>query len=384
MENGNDSEDIKEVNKIIIKYFYRLVMYLCICVKSISPNAVKKMTEIRIGEFLSNMFSEIDPRLCHKNIQFALTKFFQLLVESEIPGVRELSIQCDFALNIYKKHIRRTNLINSQYMLIFKTLGSTWDTICRDFVKRNIEEILRLKSEGDEGIIMLTLNILDWNDNIIDNPPHNDNDIGSHSFNSKPSNSFNFQEEETASLYNMMCNSLENEKNSQEVELPSIEFSFEEKNDKEFKMTGNVIGKESPDKINRQFTLGNNEANNFEDEEENEAKLKLKSLLANMKKKGQEEKHVSDITSFLNNSDNGYSSTLEEPKQLTFKFLNTAIEDENDDDGLLPPISHMNDNEENDFMQKEIDLDISLGKRMRMFEGNESFDDEIKKKLKIN
>lgn len=389
LENYMDAEDIKETSKGEVKYFYRLILFLCICMKSISPKAVNKLTEMKIGQFLSKMLKEIDPHLNHKNLHFSLMKFFQIINNAEIPGIKDLSIDCDFVINIYKKYSRRTNLINSQCLVVFKNLGKVWSVVWKEFVKKNKDEILKLKKKGDQMIISLTSNVLDWNENIIETPPKPKEkfDISSNSINSKQTSSnFNFHEEEDP-VYKMIYPSSENDDIKAKMPdniLPSVEFSFGESKDKEFKIRSK-FGTTSPDKMNKQFTLEGNEMNNsFEDDEENEAKQKLRNLLANMKKKGKQENDDNDITSFLNNNDDEFLAPLEEPKRLTFKFLNTAIEDENDDDGLLPPISNRITNEHNDFMQNEIDLDISLGKRMEMYEGNESFDDEIQKKLKIN
>lgn len=380
-DNGAENEDIKEMIKSEVEYFYRLIVYLCICMNSISPKAVNKLEEYKIGIFLDEMLSEIDPKIMFKNIHFGLAKLFQIFYDSTIPGVRQLCVECDYMIKVYKRYRKRYNLINSQFLSIFKIMAKEWTSVSRDFVKRNKEDILMLKNLDDEGISLITMKVLDWNDNIIESPPPKEDDVGTNSINSKPSN-FNFQLEES-SLYNVMYNSPEREKNDEEITLPSLDFDFENGNGKvkEFNMSENPLDKNSPKKIHKQFTLGNNEVD-YEGEEENEAKLKLKNLLANMKRK-EVENEENDITSFLNNTiEDDYTTQLEEPKRLTFKFLNSAIEDEVDDDGLLPPISMLKSNE--DFIENEIDLDINLGKRFKSFEGNEDFTDEVEKKLKIN
>lgn len=387
-EQPASAEDIEEESKIEVKYFYRLVLYLSTCMSSMAPGTITKLAEMDIGGFLTRMLREIDPKLLYKNLHFSLTKFFLMLVgdpenqdTQQSQEIQELCINCDFIMDLYKKYSRRNNLISSQNMLAFKRMGFKWNVACRDFVKRHKDEIVKLKNEGDDVVAELTMHILDWNDNVVETNSKADLDFGSQSINSKPSTTnFNFQEEEPT-IYSMICNSPEAEKKQDSVTLPSLSFPFEESKGKDDFIISSTIGKESPGKMNKQFTLGSNEAvSTFEDEEENEAKQKLKSLLANMKKKGSEDNDGSDITSFLNNSEDDYSESFDEPKRLTFKFLNTAIEDEDDDDGLLPAIK-VNDP---GFMENEIDDVMSLGKRMDPF-GQESnkFDDHVEKKLKI-
>lgn len=381
-EQPSSREDIEEESKIEVKYFYRLVMYLCTCMKSLAPGAASKLADMDIGGFLTRMLKEIDPRLVHKNLHYSLTKFFLMLGDTESVEVKELSVGCDYAIDLYNRYSGRNNLISSQYIVAFKNMGKEWNPVCRDFVKRHKDEILKLKNQEDEVIAELTMHVVDWNDNIIENSPKVDLDFGSQSINSKPSTTnFNFQDEEPT-IYSMICNSPESEKKQDSgVTLPSLNFPFDESKTKDEFTISSSMGKESPGKMNKQFTLGSNEAvSTFEDDEENEAKQKLKSLLANMKKKGKEDNEENDITSFLNNSEDGYSGSFDEPKRLTFKFLNTAIEDEDDDDGLLPAIK-VNDP---GFMANEIDDVMDLGKRMDPFgHDNNGFEDDVKKKLKI-
>ena len=169
-EQGDREEaraDPEDEDKADVKYFYRLMLFLCICFKSVSPNTISILEEMRLGERLSRFIDELDPRLVYKNLHFALAKTFIMLSESISLRMRALVVDCDFAMKLYLKYKRRRNLIHSQFAYQFQEMGKTWSINTVNFVKRNLEIVDKLK-ETDQDIRMMLTNVYDKNGNFIE------------------------------------------------------------------------------------------------------------------------------------------------------------------------------------------------------------------------
>jgi hypothetical protein len=104
-----------EERKTQVKYLYRLAFFLNMCLYAPSPETVRILTDVNIGRKLSEFLKNIDPKLKHKNVHFALTKFFTTLCQTEVPGLKSLIIDFEYPLELFKKNIRRYNVISSQY-----------------------------------------------------------------------------------------------------------------------------------------------------------------------------------------------------------------------------------------------------------------------------
>lgn len=108
-----------EERKSQVKFLYKLAIFLNMVLHAPSPETVRILTDVSIGKKLGDFLSKIDPKLKHKNLHFALTKFFTTLCETQVPGLKTLIIDFEYPLALFKKNMKRYNVLSSQYSLQF-------------------------------------------------------------------------------------------------------------------------------------------------------------------------------------------------------------------------------------------------------------------------
>jgi len=161
-------EKTAEQQKTEIRMLYKYIMFLCCCMKSLTPAICNILEEMRIGEKLTFFLQEIDSKLTVKKLHFVLIKFFtNLATECKVQKVSCLYPDCGFFMLIYKKYRFKNNLINSQTRLQLKNLGSIWTENLVKFVKNNLDYLQSVK-DSDENIQNLLKNAVDSNGNLVE------------------------------------------------------------------------------------------------------------------------------------------------------------------------------------------------------------------------
>jgi hypothetical protein len=384
------AEERLELRKSAVTMLYRLALFLGVCLKSMTPAISEILHQINIGEKLTFLFEQIDPKLRVKKLHFVLVKFFIQLAEAKELNVSNLYPGCGFFMLIYKKYRFKNNLINSQFRLQFSSLGLMWTENLVKFAKNNWEYIQCVK-DTDECIKKLLTKIVDSSGVLIETRQ----DFTFSDIPGSPKASI-MKLGEVSEFYQMMNSSPDKDKiltNS----LSDFEFKYQESDADQMVDLDNFQNRQlelpSPSEISECFqsapsklpTISQTasfatehelleDMSTFENEEEVEAKETLKGLLASLRKKEQSGDSNEDIKSYLSQDDDGddYLAPLNTPKQLSFQFMNGPVEDDEDDDVLLPNIRpgfH--------GRPKSLQLNISLGKRETMEDGELEEEDAI-------
>lgn len=159
-----------EETKAQVLFLYRLALFLNMILKAPSPETVRILTDLAIGKKLSDFLTKIDPHLKHKNVHYALTKFFKNLCESEIPGLKMLIIDFEFPLILFKKNMKKYNVISSQYLAKFEFMGKNWSQEFLQYVKHNIDQLQLLSDDVPILAEMLKTYVDEKGDFILTNP----------------------------------------------------------------------------------------------------------------------------------------------------------------------------------------------------------------------
>jgi hypothetical protein len=172
-ESGNDpkfSESLKSEKMIQVKFFKRLALFLNTCMNAPSPETVRILSELKIGQRLSGLLNNIDPDLKHKTLHVSLTKFFGTLCDSEISNLKNLVVDFDFILSIYKKNMKKSNLLSCQQDAIFLNMGKFWCSSFLEYVRRNFGT-LKLISDDRPAVELMLKTYVDEKGNFITTNP---------------------------------------------------------------------------------------------------------------------------------------------------------------------------------------------------------------------
>lgn len=127
-----------QLEKIVqLKFFKRLALFLNVCMNAPSPETVRVLQELKIGQKLSQLLTQIDPDLHHKNLHVSLTKFFGTLCDSEITNLKNLVIDFEYTISPYQRNLKKNNLLSCQYDSIFMNMGKFWCSSFLEYVRRN-------------------------------------------------------------------------------------------------------------------------------------------------------------------------------------------------------------------------------------------------------
>ena len=99
-----------------------------------------------------------------------LTKFFITLAESQVPGMKPLIVTFEYPLNIYKKNLKRYNLLTSQYDMMYTNMGKFWCHEYLDYVEYNRDMLSLLADDYEVLEIMLKSYIDEKGEYIVSNP----------------------------------------------------------------------------------------------------------------------------------------------------------------------------------------------------------------------